>query len=283
MKLTRSAAILLIPALAVFTALLLLPIGGMLHESFKLFVPGRIGSATDAPHTFTNYAELLKPAYFAFFRETFRISLIATVLGLGIAYPIAYFVARRRSSGLRTLAIGFLITMMFLSVLVRVYSLELTFGPVGLTRSLMKYLGIGMNSRLYIEWLVIGGLLHYTIPMSALTLVGTIQNINPRLVEAAQSLGATRSMSHLLITVPLSARGLLSAFLMSYTFCISAFVIPMVLGKGRVLFVSNLIYSRFSEIANYPSGSAISIVMLVVSLLIVYLASAITIRRWQWT
>ena len=54
------------------------------------------------------------------------------------------------------------------------------------------------------------------------------------------------------VTVPLSSRGILSAFLISYTLCISAFVVPMVLGKGKVLFVSNLIYNRFSEIANYP-------------------------------
>jgi ABC-type spermidine/putrescine transport system permease subunit I len=73
----------------------------------------------------------------------------------------------------------------------------------------------------------------------------------------------------LTITLPLSRAGLVSAFLIALTFSISAFVIPMVLGKGRVLFVSNTIYNRFSEIADYPSGAAISVVMLVVSLLVV--------------
>ena len=68
------------------------------------------------------------------------------------------------------------------------------------------------------------------------------------------------------ITLPLSRAGLAGAFMIDFTFSISAFVIPMILGKGRVLFVSNTIYNRFSEIANYPSGAAISIVMLVISL-----------------
>ena len=54
----------------------------------------------------------------------------------------------------------------------------------------------------------------------------------------------------------------------------------MILGKGKVLFVSNLIYARFSEIANYPSGSAVSIVMLVMSLGIIYGITRLVQARW---
>ena len=54
----------------------------------------------------------------------------------------------------------------------------------------------------------------------------------------------------------------------------------MILGKGRVLFISNLIYNRFSEIANYPSGGAISIVLFILAMAIVYVMSALVNRRW---
>ena len=83
------------------------------------------------------------------------------------------------------------------------------------------------------------------------------------------------------MTIPLSARGLLSAFLISFTLSISAFVIPMILGRGRVTFVSNLIYNRFSELANFPSGSAVAMVMLVFSLTVIYLVSRFTSKRWD--
>jgi ABC-type spermidine/putrescine transport system permease subunit I len=122
--------------------------------------------------------------------------------------------------------------------------------------------------------------MHFIIPMSVLILVGTLQNINPRLVEAAQALGASRSTAHLTITVPLSARGTLSAFLIGYTLCISAFVVPLILGKGRLLFISNLIYSRFSEVANYPSGAALSIVLLASSFIVIYLVTRLAAARW---
>jgi putative spermidine/putrescine transport system permease protein len=108
------------------------------------------------------------------------------------------------------------------------------------------------------------------IPISAITLLGTIQNVNPKLAEAAQVLGASRLKSHFTITLPLCIPGLLSAFLICFTLCLSAFVVPMILGKGKVLFVSNLIYARFSEIANYPSGSAVAIIMLVIALMTIY-------------
>ena len=111
--------------------------------------------------------------------------------------------------------------------------------------------------------------------------IGTIQNINPRLTEAAQVLGSSRLKSHLTITVPLCVPGLLSAFLISFTLCLSAFVVPMVLGKGKVLFISNLIYARFSEIANYPSGSAVAIIMLVVSLGTIFIITSFVSSRWS--
>ena len=75
-------------------------------------------------------------------------------------------------------------------------------------------------------------------------------------------------------------RGILAAFPFGFTFSISAFVIPMILGKGRVLFISNLIYTRFSEIANYPSGAAISVVLFVLAMLIVYAMTAMINKRW---
>ena len=280
MKLSRGASLLLVPGLGLFLVLLVLPLANVVEESFRLFEPGRVGAAQDAPYTIFNYAELADRAYVYYFIETVRFGLISSLTGLAIAFPIAYSVARQRSTLLRKLAIGFLIGMMFLSTLVRVYALQLTFGPTGIARFLSGLLGLSMNGRPYTEILVVLGLLHYLIPISALTLLGTLQNINPRLTEAAQALGAPRWKAHLSITVPLAVPGLLSAFLICFTLCLSAFVVPMILGKGKVLFVSNLIYARFSEIANYPSGSAVSIAMLVMSLTIIYAITRLVQAKW---
>jgi ABC-type spermidine/putrescine transport system permease subunit I len=281
MKPGRGSLPLFLPAVAVFLGFFFLPLAGLFLESFRLYTPGSIGSAAEAPFTLANYAELVTPAFAEFFFETMRISLLASLAGLLFAFPLAYWITRHLSPRWRAITVGFFVTLMFLSVLVRTYALELTFGAAGPLRPILLSLGISPNSRGYIEILVGGGLLHYIVPMATLTLLGTIQNVDPRLFDAALALGAPAWKAHLTITLPLCMRGLLAAFLFAFTFSISAFVIPMILGKGRVLFISNLIYNRFSEIADYPSGAAISIVLFGVALAIVYVMSRQVNKRWN--
>ncbi|MDE5458942.1 ABC transporter permease subunit [Bradyrhizobium sp. CSA112] len=281
MKLTRGAALVIGLVVAVYGTLLLYPLLRVFEDSFREFIPGRVGADANSPLTLTNYTDLLHEAYLSYLWDTFRIGFIVAFLGVLLAFPIAHFVARRRSDWLRRATIGLLITLMFLSVLVRVYAIELSFGPTGFARDIAPLFGEQIGSRFYIEFMIVLGLLHYSVPMSVLVLVGTIQNVNPRLIEAAQALGAARWKSHLVVTLPLSGRGLLSAFLLSFTLSISAFVVPMILGRGKISFVSNLIYNRFSELANFPSGSAVAVVMLVISLLAIYAVSLLASSRWE--
>ncbi len=272
---------LLAPASAALVALLVAPLLLVADESLRVYVPGHVGAAADAPLTAAHYIELIAPAYLRYFADTFRMGVIASLVGVATGYPIAYRVARESRPRRRRLWIGFLVAMLFLSILVRVYAAALTFGPAGFGRGLAGLLGVGLNSRDYAELTVILGLVHCLIPMAALALVAPLQNLNPRLIEAAQALGAPVWKAHATVTLPLSARGGLAAFMLCFSFAISAFVIPLVLGKGRVLFVSNLIYSRFGEVGNYPAGAAMAITLLALSLGFVYLVSSAASRRWD--
>lgn len=271
----------MLPGAGLLLILLVLPLLNTVLVSFKLFTPGEIGAAANAPFTFQNYIQIFNQAYLYYFFQTFWISFIATAIALVIGFPIAYIVARLPTGWKRKLLVSFLVTVMFLSALVRVYSIALTFGPVGFLMPIARSLGINPNGGLMIEMVTIAGLLHYVIPMSALVLIGTIQNINPRLTDAAEALGASRWKAHLTVTVPLAKKGLVEAFLINYTLCISAFVIPMILGQGRLLFVTNLIFNRFSLVADYPSGAAMAVVMVVVSLALVYGVTRLAYRDPQ--
>ncbi|MGD9742133.1 MAG: ABC transporter permease [Dongiaceae bacterium] len=280
MKPSRSG-MLALPGAALYAALFLLPMVALGIESLRLFTPGRVGAAPDAPFTLLNYAELLEPGFRRFFFTTLRVSFVTTVVGLAIAFPLAYRIVRSFSSRWRAIAIGGLVTFIFLSAVVKTYAVELSLGSVGPVAPLLRAVGLSANNSTYIEFVVGAGLLQFIIPIAALTLIGSIQNLDPRLVEAAQSLGAPTWKSHLSTTLPLSVQGLLAAFLLSFTFAISAFVVPMILGKGRVQFLSNMIYNRFSEVANYPSGAAISLVTLVVCFATIYLVTRLVTARAQ--
>jgi putative spermidine/putrescine transport system permease protein len=275
----RDVAITLGPALLVFAFAFLSPLINLAVESLKEFVPGRVGSADNAAITLSNYVELAKQSFADVLLTTFWIGGVAAIVGQLVAFPLAYFIVRRLSARMRVLILGFLITLVLSSVLIKTYAIELTFGSVGILRPVLLAVGFSPNSREYINLVVIAGLVHSIIPIATLTLIGAMQSVDPRLIDAAQSLGAPSWKAHLSITLPLSLPALVSSTLVSLTFAISAFVIPMVLGRGRVLFISNVIYTRFSDIANYPSGAAISLVMLAAALAVI--AAISFIQKWK--
>ncbi|MER8671604.1 ABC transporter permease [Mesorhizobium sp. M1156] len=275
---TASQILLLFPAAAVFIVFLALPMMAVVAESFHTFVPGRIGSMEGGPLTTKNYADLIDPAYIRYFSQTYFLAFCASVIAVLIGFPIANYIVRSASTRARKIWLFALIGLMFLSALVRIYAIQLTFGQGGIVASLLSTFGVDTTGYMYINVVVMVGLLHYEIPMCILILIGAVLHVNPRLTEAAQSLGASVSKAHLTITVPLCVKGLVSAFLVSMTVGVAAFAIPLILGRGRILFISNLIYSRFSEIADTPSGSSIAVVMTVLSLLLIFVLSRLTTR-----
>jgi|SRR5579862_2895104 len=268
MRLSRVHRLLLAPALAILVALLVAPIVLMAVESFRPYIPGRVGSG--AGWTLFNYAELISPAYAFYFWDTFRIGFIVSVLAVLLGVPIAWHAARTRRHAVRVFIFGLLIGLLFLSLIAKLYAIQMTWGASGPLTFFGRLIGIPVSSPRYAEVQVFIGLLHFVLPVATLMLIGTFQNINPQLELAAESLGAPRYDVASTITLPLAMPGLLAAFMICFAMCISNFVVPLILGRGVVLFTTNLMYTRFSDVANYPSGAAIGIVMLVLALGVVY-------------
>jgi putative spermidine/putrescine transport system permease protein len=270
MSLDRFHRILILPALVAFAPLLIGPLAVLLDESLKPFESGRIGGTEGAGITLSHYGELWDPAYATYFADTFRIGLIVTAAALLLGYPIAHYIVRVARPRVAKAMLAGLVGLLFLSLIVRIYAISMTYGPLGPLTEVSWLFGISPRAPAQTEMMVVFGLLHTVLPLVALTLIGTIQTVSPRLEEAALSLGAPRWQAFAQITLPLSMPGILSAGIIGYAFCISNLVVPLLLGKGFVLFVSNLIYFRFSEVNNFPSGAAISIIMLVISLGLFY-------------
>ncbi|MEP9350521.1 ABC transporter permease subunit [Xanthobacter sp. KR7-225] len=275
------SAALLWPALVVMAPLLLGPLVLLAHESLKPFVGGRVGGDESGALTLQNYAQIADPQYVRYFLDTFRVGLLATALALVLGFPVAHFIARRAGPVMRRLLVGGLVGTLFLSIIVRVYAIAMTFGPHGPLADFSRIFGVTASSPDGAELMVVLGLLNSTLPLVALTLIGTLQNINPRLEDAAMSLGAPRWKTFFQVTVAMSLPGILSAAIIAYAFCISNLVVPMLVGRGFIVFVSNLIYFRFSEVANFPSGAALSMVMMVISVALFYGLLHLVRSHWQ--
>jgi ABC-type spermidine/putrescine transport system permease subunit I len=267
---------LLAPGLLLLAALVVAPITLMAIESFRPFIGGRAGAA--AGWTLKNYIELTEPAYAYYFWDTFRMGFIAGATALLLATPLAWQAARTRRPALRLFIFGLLICLLFLSLIGKLYAIQMTWGPTGPFAFFGALIGVPARSPQYAQIQVFIGLLHFVLPLATLMLIGTFQNISPRLEEAATSLGAPRWRVAFSVTLPLALPGLLAAFMIVFAMCISSFVVPLILGRGVVLFTTNLMYTRFSDVADYPSGAAIGVIMLILAGTIVYAMTAI-VRR----
>jgi ABC-type spermidine/putrescine transport system permease subunit I len=275
-RITAFQAALLAPGALILVGLLVAPLALMAIESVRPFVAGRVGSGTG--WTLTNYTELVSPAYAFYFYDTFRIGLIISAIALLLGAPLAWTAAHTKRRAVRVAIFGLLIGLLFMSLVARLYAIQMTWGATGPLGFLGALIGVPARSTGYAAIQVSLGLLHFVIPMVALILIGTFQNINPRLEEAAASLGAPRWRIAWQVTLPLALPGLISAFMIAFAMCISNFVVPLILGRGVVLFTTNLMYVRFSDVANYPSGAAIGIIMFVAAALIIYLMTWLSRR-----
>lgn len=255
------------PALLLLVVGLAGPLGYLAIQSLRPFVDG---SALAVGWTVANYAELLRPAYAFYFFDTLRFGLAVGALAILLGAPLAWIAARTKRAALRRAILGLLIGLLFSNLVARLYAILVAYGTTGPFSGLARLFGVTAASPGFAAILVGIGLLHFVLPAAALTLIGTFQNLNPRLEEAAASLGAPRWRIALGVLLPLAAPGLISAFLIVFAMCISNFVVPLLLGRGVVLFTTNLMYVRITEIADYPSGAAIGIMMLVLVFAVVY-------------
>lgn len=250
---------LLVPALLVVAVLLVAPNLLMAVESFQPFVPGRAGSG--AGWTVRNYTELIHQAYAFYFADTFRIGFLASRMAVGLGAPLAWLAARTRRHGIRLGIFGLLIGLLFLSIIARLYAIQMTWGATGPLAIFGRMIGIPAQSPGYAEVQVMIGLVYFVLPLAALTLIETFQNISPRLAKAAASLGAPRWKIAFSVTLPLAVSGLLSAFMIAFAMCISNFVVPLIWSFAATRASSLSLRHRLvrPETTVSPSGRSTSI------------------------
>lgn len=268
-SLRKKPVLLLVPGLAflAFFAVALFFLGVL---SFYKFVPAKLWVPT---FTIENYWKFLTDKFYLnYLWVTIRISAECTVIALFLSYPVAYFLARTRSTLVRGAILTLVIVSNFTNTVIILYSWLLSLADNGIINGLLLHIGlISAPLRLtYNEFSVVVAMVHWVLPFTIFSLIGSIQNIDPSIEQAAQSLGANKLLTFVRITLPLSIPGIVASVLLSFLGEITSFVIPMVMGGGRFSFISNLIYDKIIFSTNFPFGSAASMILLWLTLLIGY-------------
>ena len=202
--------------------------------------------------------------YTSAFGRSFLLAAIATVVCLLIGYPLAYLLARE-SGWLHRMANMLIMLPMWMNFLLRTYSWKFLLERHGLINTLLGLLGLGPFQMIDTQGAIVLGMVYNFLPYMVLPIFSVIEKIDPKVIEAAQDLGADSITVFRRVILPLSLPGVLSGITMVFIPSVSTFAISRLLGGSKTLLLGNLIDMQFLGSAYNPHlGSAISLVMMVI-------------------
>jgi len=210
------------------------------------------------------------------------LALIVALFAVALAYPVAYFLAYK--AGTRaSLYLLLLLVPFWTSYLLRVMAWKIMLGSEGVINSLLVYIGLVKEPvalLLYSRSAVILTLVYVWIPFVTLPILAALQRIDLSLFEAAADLGASPFKTFWRVTFPLSLPGVLAAFFMVFIPSIGEYVTPLLVGGSNGTLYGNIIQDFFTKAANWPFGSAMSMIMLLLTLVFVLIAvRLVDVRR----
>ncbi|MDG4882031.1 ABC transporter permease [Mesorhizobium sp. WSM4884] len=270
----RSLLLLTLPGIVLVASVILLPLGVMLYESFI----GESGS-----FSLENYARLwTSPVYEQVFDLTFKISFFTTLLVAIIGYPLTYALSQLPDRS-QNWVLLFVLLPFWTPVLVRTYAWLVLLQDRGLINE--GLLGLGLISQpLPLSHNMTGalvGMVQIMLPFLVLPLFASMKAIDPNLMAAASNLGAKPSRVFRDVFFPLSLPGFLSGLLIVFVLCLGFYVTPAVLGGGRVIMAAMRIDANVRVYSNWGAASALGIVLLLITVLLILVAGFVGRRAGQ--
>ncbi|MGM0900440.1 MAG: ABC transporter permease [Bacillota bacterium] len=252
--------LLLLPGVLFLTVFMILPIFLTVGTTFL----GENG------FTLQGYLEFFKDQYFiGILLTTLRVAIMTTIVCILIGFPAAYFISKL---GPRQKAIMLLLTIfpLLTSPVVRSFSWMIIIGKNGVVNNVLMATGLISEplNILYTPTAIMIGLIHLFLPLIIVTLVGVMEGIEHDLLEAAESLGASRLTVFMKIVVPLCVPGLMIGSILVFVGSFTAYTTPALLG-GQQRVISTFLYQNAMTLNDWHVASIIATIMMVVTILII--------------
>ncbi|CAN7253478.1 ABC transporter permease [Rhizobium sp. LjRoot30] len=254
--------------------LLVVPYGIMISvgfwtRQFPLFYPD---------FQFGNYAQIFSdPQYTTVILRTLKIAALVTLGALALGFPLAYFlVFTIRSAALRNLLYMSVVVPLWVSYLLRAYTWKIILGTDGALNSLLVSTGIvsaPLDIFLYNQTAMVITLIYIFVPFMVMPLFTVLDNIPRRLIEASEDLGVGPFMTFWKVIAPLSLGGVIAGSTMTFCLAFGDFVAPVLVGGPDGTMVANLLQTQFGAALNWPLGSALATLVLVIVLVLLQISS----------
>jgi spermidine/putrescine transport system permease protein len=260
--------LLLAPGLLYLGLFFVVPLGFLAYQSLE-------SGNFDVGYAFTwawgNYWDAIRN-YSGHFIRSLEYAGIATILALVFGYPLAYWIAFRGGRW-KNLLLLFIVAPFFVTYLIRTLAWETILADQGPVVSVLRNVGIlGHDGRLLAtSTAVVAGLTYNFFPFMALPLYVSLEQIDGRLIEAAQDLYASKWKAFIRITLPLSLPGVVAGTLLTFIPAAGDFINAQLLGSPQNHMIGNVIQSKFLELTDYPAAASMSFVLMAAILLMVAL------------
>ncbi len=221
---------------------------------------------TDSSGTFTieNIFELSK--YTTTFLRSVWFGIVATIICLIIAFPLAYFISQKTEKVQRTLVLLVMLPM-WMSFLIRTYSWMALLQDTGIINSFLMKIGIDPVHMINTEGAVILGMVYNFLPFMITPIYSVMAKLDHSMIEACQDLGGNRLTCVRRCIIPMSMPGVVSGITMVFVPSVSTFYISQKLGGGSFDLIGDVIERQFQQSYNYNLGAAISFVLMILILI----------------
>jgi spermidine/putrescine transport system permease protein len=227
-----------------------------------------------------NFAELWDPLWLQIYGDTFLMAAAGTVGCLLVGYPFAYWLATRVGRH-KTLLLVLVIVPFWTSILIRTYAWQLILAPRGPLSGALQALHLIANPLdiLFTPRAIFVGLVYDYLPLMVFPLYVSLERMDRGLVEASRDLGVGRWGTFWRVTVPLTLPGILTGCLLVFVPMTGEYVVPTILGGAKGALFGPIVANQFLDAFNWPFGAAMSLVLVVFLLVVIFLYLRVLGRR----
>lgn len=259
-KFTRLA----LPYMAWAAMMLVFPM--VLIAMYSFTEPGN--SIISFSFTLDHYVKFFTdPDFLLILWRSFVIAVKTTIICLLLGYPLAYFIARS-SERVQNILVLVVTIPMWINMLVRTYAWIGLLSKGGLIQQILSFLGFGEMEILYSEAAVLLGMVYNFLPFMILQINTSLCKMDHSLLEASADLGGNPVQTFMKVTLPLSLPGVINGITLVFLPAVSSFFIPKLLGGGQYFLIGNLIENQFITVGEWNFGSAISMIMAIIMMLL---------------
>ena len=231
-------------------------------------------SITTAGNTIVNFTFTLEyfvkfftdPDFLLILWRSISIAIKTTIICLAIGYPVAYYISKCREE-IQNFFVLCITLPTWINALVRTYAWIGILSDGGIIQTVLAFLGFKDVELLYTEGAVLLGMVYNFLPFMILQINTSLCKMDHSLIEAAADLGASGAQTFRRVIFPLSLPGVINGITLVFLPAVSSFFIPKLLGGGQYFLIGNLIENQFITAGEWNFGSAISMIMAIVMML----------------